>query len=91
MRRERPFIVIVMDAEKNTYQYTFQATSRRQVKGDARRWCEQTHWGARVVAIHPAVGHKRHRLFRVAAISLAVAGTAIPVAMIVGLRLEGAF
>lgn len=92
--RVKPFIALIADAEGETYEYLFEATTRRRVKRDVREWCERTGWGATIVAIKPAVVHRGeargHRLLRVAGITFAVSGVTITVAMVIGLSLEGA-
>ena len=94
MLREKPFIALIADAEGETYQYVFEATSRWRVKRDVRGWCERTDWGATIVAIKPAVAHRGeaggHRLMRVASITFAVSGITITIAMMIGLSIEGA-
>ena len=92
--RLKPFIALIADAEGETYEYRFEATTRRRVKRDVREWCERTDWGATIVAVKPAVVHREeargHRLVRVAGITFVVSGIAITIAMAIGLRLEGA-
>ena len=95
MRREKPFIALIADADGETYEYLFEATTRWRVKRDVRGWCERTDWGATIVAIKPAVGQhggetRGHRLVRVAGITFVVSGIPITIAMMIGLSLEGA-
>ena len=92
--RVKPFIALIADAEGETYEYRFEATTRWRVKRDVREWCERTDWEATIVAIKPAFAHRGearvHRLLRVASITFVVSGVAIAIAMAIGLRLEGA-
>ena len=92
--REKPFIVLISDAEGMSGEYIFKAKTRRRVNRDVREWCKRSDWGATVVAIRPAVvsggGARGHRLLRVAGITFAVCGVTIAATMIVGLMVEGA-
>lgn len=91
--RMKPFIAVIADAEGGTHEYLFQATTRRRVKRDVREWVKRTDWGATIVAIEPAVEHRREargrRLLRVTG-TFAVSGITITTMMIVGLSLKGA-
>ena len=88
MRSVKPFIAVISDADGETYEYLFESTSRKRVKRNVREWCEQTDWGATIVAIRPHTGGQR--LLRITGITFAVSGITITVAMIIGLTLEGA-
>ena len=90
--RMKPFIAVIADAEGGTYEYLFQAKTRRRVKRDVREWVKRTDSGATIVAIEPAVEHRwgarGRRLLRVAG-TFAVCAITITM-MIVGLSLKGA-
>ena len=94
MMKVKPFIAVIADADGQTHEYLFEATTRRRVRRDVREWCKRTEWETTIVAIEPAAVHRSeardHRLLRLAGITFAVSGITITIAMIVGLSLEGA-
>jgi hypothetical protein len=91
VRPLKPYVVVVKDPEGVTSQYFFTATSRKRASADAREWVARTEWGAVLVSVEPAAGHRKvRRLLAVAGVTFALSAATILATMIVGLSLEGA-
>jgi hypothetical protein len=92
--KEKPFRMVVMDAEGGTHSYHFKARSGRHAKREACEWVARVEWATSLVEVTPVVEHRRwtrsHRLLALGTLTFVVSGATIAAMMIIGLSLEGA-
>jgi len=91
--RTKTYWVTYRDPEGNEYEYVVRAPSRRRARADAERWVGvgRSDWNATLVSVtrFPSPTPTR-RLLCAAGITFVAGSTAIAVAAVVGLSLQGA-
>jgi hypothetical protein len=51
--KEKPFRMVVLDAEGGTHSYHFEAKSGRHAKRDACEWVARVEWATSLAVSHP--------------------------------------